>query len=85
MPPNQLVSSQHYTLRLGMRGAVPQVGQVLTWVRGIEGFMNHYGYVEADMQFLTWIEGKGDRLDGIATLRARAREQEGNGSVETVS
>ncbi|KAL9596912.1 MAG: hypothetical protein Q9219_005475 [cf. Caloplaca sp. 3 TL-2023] len=54
------------------RGAVAAV-EVLDWVRGLQGFMRHYGYVEAEMRFLTWRPGKGggDRVDGWAGWKWR--------------
>ncbi|KAI4186779.1 MAG: hypothetical protein L6R41_003256 [Letrouitia leprolyta] len=75
MPSHQTVSSQRFTLYLTMKDANPLAAQILTWVHGIAGFMNHYDYVEADMQFLTWVSGKGDRLDGRATFVALAQDQ----------
>lgn len=75
MPSHQTVSSQQYALYLTMREVNLPAAQVLTWVHGIMQFMNHYDYVEADMQFLTWVSGKGDRLDGRATFVAIASDQ----------
>ena len=58
-----------------MEGKTIEASQLLTWVQGLIGFMSHYGYVEAEVQFLTWIGQKHDRFDGTAILEYIAREQ----------
>ncbi|KAL8831902.1 MAG: hypothetical protein Q9170_005095 [Blastenia crenularia] len=76
IPSHETISWNRYTLRLAMAG-VPQAAQMLVWMRGVMGFMNHYGYVEAEMEFLTWVGKAKDRLDGTAKLeivRAEAVE-----------